>query len=220
MWDVGFSKTIFRNLGYIYEDHLDIIFDLSQGEDKLWDAIHPTRRKQINRSIKRGTIVKIVKNLSQEEFGECYSILKQVYRKARIPLKDENYLVNAFIIFGPLSYINAILAICNNRIIGFRFFLTYKEIIYDWYAGSDPIHKDKYVNDLLPWEVMKWGKANGFLKFDFGGAGNPKNPYGVRDYKLKFGGELVNNGRMVKIHRPILMAIGRLGFKVLQVLKS
>ena len=36
----------------------------------------------------------------------------------------------------------------------------------------------------------------------FGGAGKPDKPYGVRDYKLKFGGQLVNWGRFEKVHKP------------------
>lgn len=98
--------------------------------------------------------------------------------------------------------------------IGVRIVLCYKELIYDWFAGADEKYLRYRPNDILPWEVMKWGSLNGYKVFDFGGAGIPNVPYGVRDYKLKFGGELVNFGRFENIHKPILMKIGKFGLRV------
>jgi len=66
-------------------------------------------------------------------------------------------------------------------------------------------------NDVLPWHIFLWGKQNGFKVFDFGGAGKPNIPYGVRDYKLKFGGKLVNFGRFELIHKPVLYRLGLIG---------
>ena len=85
------------------------------------------------------------------------------------------------------------------ELIGVRLELCYKGLIYDWYAGSDDQFKNRYPNDFLPFHILFWGKENGFDKFDFGGAGKPDKPYGVREHKLKFGGELVNFGRYEKI---------------------
>ena len=82
-----------------------------------------------------------------------------------------------------------------------------------------PEYYNKYPNDLIPWEVFLWGKEHGFELFDFGGAGKPNKPYSVRDYKLKFGGELVNYGRFEKVHKPLLMEMGKTGLKIWQKLK-
>jgi lipid II:glycine glycyltransferase (peptidoglycan interpeptide bridge formation enzyme) len=69
-------------------------------------------------------------------------------------------------------------------------------------------------------EVFLWGHERGFTRFDFGGAGKPNVPYGVRDYKLKFGGELVNTGRMIRIHRPFNYAFATKAYRLLQVVKK
>ena len=92
--------------------------------------------------------------------------------------------------------------------------------MYDWYAGSYQAYYKKYPNDLIPWKAFLGGQKNGFKKFDFGGAGKPGIPYGVRDYKKKFGGEFVNYGRFEQVHKPFLFQIGKLGLKVWQRLKS
>ena len=46
-----------------------------------------------------------------------------------------------------------------------------------------------------------------FKSFDFGGAGKPDVPYGVRDHKLKFGGQMVEYGRFEKINNKLVYSI-------------
>jgi lipid II:glycine glycyltransferase (peptidoglycan interpeptide bridge formation enzyme) len=122
-------------------------------------------------------------------------------------------------IFGNRGYLKSILATFEGKIIGFRFLLGYNGLLYDWYAGSLPEYKEKYPNDILPWEIMKWGISNGFKTFDFGGAGKPGINYGVRDYKMKFGGELVNFGRFEKVHKPFLLFIAKFAFTIWKQIK-
>ena len=45
------------------------------------------------------------------------------------------------------------------------------------------------------------------------GAGSPDENYGVRDFKARFGGELVEYGRFKKILNPILYEAGKIGLK-------
>jgi lipid II:glycine glycyltransferase (peptidoglycan interpeptide bridge formation enzyme) len=48
------------------------------------------------------------------------------------------------------------------------------------------------------------------------GAGSPDQPYGVRDFKAEFGGELVEHGRFLCVRKPMLYAIGKMGVKLLK----
>jgi hypothetical protein len=50
--------------------------------------------------------------------------------------------------------------------------------------------------------------------FDFGGGGRADEEYGVRDFKAKFGGELVNYGRNVCVHGPVRLALSRAGYRL------
>ena len=92
--------------------------------------------------------------------------------------------------------------------------LCYRDTVYAWFGGSDENYYHVRPNDFLLWNVLLWSKANNFSIFDFGGAGKPNVPYGVRDYKIKYGGDLVNYGRFEIVHNKILMYIGRLAFKL------
>lgn len=213
IYDVSCYKDVFENKGFKFESHLNFLFDLKKGEENLWSRINSTRRKQINRSTRRGVKTEVTDHISQEDLSSCFSILRLVYKTAKLPHPDIEFFKRAIVILGSCDYFKAIVATLNGEIIGFRFFLSYKRLLYDWYAGSMPDHHDKYVNDLLPWELMKWGIPNGFDTFDFGGAGKPDIPYGVRDFKQKFGGDLVNFGRFEKINKPFLMKMANTGFK-------
>ena len=205
--DLSFWSEGFKLAGYNFEDHLDIIIKLTEPKEKLWSDIHPTRRKQINRSERRGVVVNIYDNTDKGKIETCYRLLKKTYRKAGLPLPGQDFFLNASILFNERKIIKLFTAEFNSEIIGFRMVLCYKNLIYDWYAASSDNHLDKYPNDILPWKIICWGKDNNYEFFDFGGAGKPGEPYGVRDYKLKFGGTLVNYGRFTVVYRKFLYNI-------------
>ena len=206
------SRTMLKN-GFKYEDHLNIIVDLSQDEDILWQNIISSGKNKIRKAIKNGIIVR---RLTEEFLIESYSILKEVYERLKLPLPSilffENALKKSRNNIGMVMYG----AFLNNELIGIRVTLQYKNIAYDLYAGSKSNYYDKNPNDILPWEVFRQCKNAGKTIFDFGGAGKPNIPYGVRDYKMKFGGKLVNYGRFTLVHNPIKMKLAETGFKIYQ----
>ena len=110
-------------------------------------------------------------------------------------------------------------AFCESKMIAGQVRLCYKDTVYAWYAGSDSGYFQKRPNDFLLWNVILWSKENNYKVFDFGGAGKPNVPYGVRDYKLKFGGELVNYGRFEKVHQPVVMFMSSIGLKFWKLIK-
>lgn len=194
----------FSENGFIYEDHLDILINLDKPEEQLRSELHPARRKQINRAVKRDVEIVVSDHPDHETLITCYKILSEVYQRIGLPLPPSEFFQKAFDIMGRKGRVKAFLALHKGSLIGFRFVLMYKDLIYDWFAGSSEEYYDKYPNDILPWSIIIWGKRNGFKTFDFGGAGHPGRRYGVRDYKLKFGGELVNFGRHLYVKKPIV----------------
>ena len=194
----------FTKYGYTFEEHLNILIDLTKSIETLRAELHPARRKQIDRAARRGVEIAIPENPDGAILNSCYSILSSVYKRARLPLPSAAFFTEAFNVLGKRNRLKLFLAMYDEKIIGFRYALIYKNIIYDWFAGSRPEYNDKYPNDILPWSIIKWGSEHGFKLFDFGGAGHPAERYGVRDYKLKFGGNTVNFGRYLNIFRPLV----------------
>jgi lipid II:glycine glycyltransferase (peptidoglycan interpeptide bridge formation enzyme) len=187
--------------GYEYFDHLNYLIDLSAGDVKLWENLHDTRKRQVKRGYKRGITVKIHDTV--EDLREYYKILELTYRKNKIPLHDYSMFESAYRILSPKGYIKFFSAYDGDTLIGHRIILLYKKNMFYWYAGSLPEAGSMYPNDVLVWEILKWGANNGFEVFDFGGAGYPDKEYGVRDFKKKFGGTEVCYGNYLKIHQPL-----------------
>ena len=48
------------------------------------------------------------------------------------------------------------------------------------------------------------------------GAGKPNESYGVRDFKAKFGGQLVEHGRFLLILNHVLYQIGKIGVSLMK----
>ena len=100
--------------------------------------------------------------------------------------------------------------------IGALTLLLYKNLITYWYTGTLREYSSYRPSDLLVWHALEWGKKNGFHTFDFGGGGKPDEEYGVRDFKAKFGGNLVNFGRNVRVQSPLLYKASQFGYQLLR----
>lgn len=215
---MDWAKNDLKKAGYNYEEHLNIIVDLNKSEDELWKEVHSKRRNEIRRATKEGT--------SFTEFSDCdalnkiWPVLKDVYQRAKLPLPDISLFQNLLASERGGSPLKVFAALNGDQCIGVLLGLCWRERVINWYAGAFQKDLSKYPNDLLPWEAILWAKRNGYNKFDFGGAGKPGVPYGVRDFKLKFGGEMVNFGRFQKTHKPFTMNIAMLGFRFWQKLKK
>lgn len=214
LWNIDSYKTIFESSGFLFEDHLNLIHDLSPTEDELWNNVTSKRRNEIRKACKEEVVFDLCSNA--DCLKKSYDILKEVYRNAKIPLAKFEFFKNLLKYSSEQSGLKIFTAKHNEKVIGCMLALVYKDIIYDFYAGSYMDYYRKNPNDLIPWEVFKWGKQNGYKKFDFGGAGKPDEVYGVRDYKKKFGGTFVNFGRFEKIHNQFLYNIGLAGYKLVK----
>ena len=205
-------RAAFEEKGFQYDDHLDILIDLRGSEEALWKNVHSKRRNEIRRAEREGCSV--VMHTSPETLAACYAILTEVYRRAKLPLPDFSYFEAMLQQSTETTGLRIFTAVWEGQIIGCMLCIAYGHTLYDYYAGAYSRYYAKFPNDLLPWEVMRWAKKNGFSCFDFGGAGKPDVPYGVREYKKKFGGMLVNYGRYEVIHFPMLFRLATRLFAV------
>jgi len=201
----------------INEKRYNVLIDLTKSEEQLFKDLHSTRRRQVQRGYRRGIVVDNYFEVNENILKECYLILANVYKKIKLPYPTLLFFIKANNVFNEIFHV--FVAKFNDKVVGFRFVLVYKDLIYDWYAASNKDHYDKYPNDILTWEVIKWGHENGYNTFDFGGAGKIDEKYGVRDFKIKFGGKLISTNRYKILHRPIQYQIGKLGLKILKIVK-
>ncbi|MBD2700701.1 GNAT family N-acetyltransferase [Spirosoma sp. BT702] len=209
-------KEAFQRNNFTYEEHLNFIIDLRKTEDVLWKKIYSKRRNEIRRALNEGCTIHLETSL--DSLKSAYAILKEVYQRARLPLPGFEHFSALHEQTSETAGLRLFTAKWEGKIIGCMLCLAHNGTLYDYYAGAYSKFYNKYPNDLLPWEIMKWAKNNGFTQFDFGGAGKPDVHYGVREYKKKFGGQLVNYGRYERIELPVLYTVASVGFRLIRAL--
>jgi lipid II:glycine glycyltransferase (peptidoglycan interpeptide bridge formation enzyme) len=102
----------------------------------------------------------------------------------------------------------------DDKLIASRFCMMNQHILYDWYAGHREDFNPYYPNDFIIHHIFEWAQKKGVSTFDFGGAGNNTTEYGVREFKLKFGGQLTEYGRNEIVFNPLKYSLGKFGFKI------
>ncbi len=215
LYDIKGIRPSLEKEGFEYEDHLTIHMDLTQTVEALEDALHRGRASNIKRAIKKNVTVKDVS--AKEDLADVYRLIKDTYERIGLPAPaPELFLNTAKYMQEKVRFIAAFL---DGKMIGCRVYLIYKNFLYDWYAAGDRDYSGYHPSDLLPWKGMLSAKESGVTIYDFAGAGSPHKEYSVRDYKLKFGGKLLNLGRYQCVHNPLLYKIGVLGMKVYKYIR-
>lgn len=202
LWGLEEVRTAFEKLGYHYEPHLDILHDLTIEKEDIIKNISKNKRGNVHKSLNKGVLFR---EAEETEWDECIDLILGTYKRVGLPCQSRAYFLNAFKTMS--DYVRVFVADLDGAIIGTRVELCYKDLVYDWYAGADDQYKNYYPNDVLPYSILLWGKDNNYRSFDFGGAGRPDIPYGVRDHKMKFGGQLVEFGRFERINHKLVYTI-------------
>jgi len=217
--DTSAAQPVLRRYGFGYEEHLNYLIDLRRSPEELLQSIGRRTRKHIQRGLRTG-IVAIEEVRGREGVAVCYELLRQTYRAARVPLADRSLFEAACDVLYPQGMIRFTLARVGDTPVAASVELLYKETIYGWYGGLDRTYGSYAPNELLMWHILEWGAEHGYRVYDFGGAGRPDEEYGVRDFKAKFGGELVCYGRNVYTHSRARLQLSKLGYAVYRALSA
>ena len=196
-------REVFETCGFLYQPHYDI--------HVYCDTAHQMseqRIRQVKKALKNGAT--ICEAQSEQEIRDWYRILSQLYRtKVRTPLFSEEFFLR-FYRNGVGKYL---LVKHQGKVIGGMMCPILKnKAIYEWYVcGLDEEYRDQYPSVMATHAAIEYAKQNNLPLFDFMGAGKPDIPYGVRDFKMEFGGELVEHGRFLCVRKPLLYWIGKMG---------
>ena len=144
---------------------------------------------------------------TKEQVRQYYALLRQHYKtKVRKPL-----FPYAFFESLVTSQTGKLLLLYTaDKLIGGMVQVELPgKVVYDYYACAlDEAYKELSPSVLLYGITMQQAINDGIKVFDTMGAGKPDIPYGVRDFKLRFGGTLVQEGRFLLLHRPFLYKMG------------
>ena len=218
LFDLSDLFPQFRLNGFAYHDHLNFIVNTSE-EKGVRSRISKSKITQVNKSLENGA--KIIEPNKVQDVISFYKILKTLYKtKVKKPLPSRSFFVK-FYEKTKLESIGVYLLIqYQGKIIGGTMCpITRDKAIYELYiCGLDKKFKGIYPSVLATWAPIEYALNNGLKFFDFMGAGNPDEQYGVRKFKARFGGELVNYGRFERVNHKSLYKLGKLGINLLNIL--
>ena len=209
--DQTHRKELFQEKDYLLNDHLNYIVSIPS-LDLARAGLSKSKKRQINKSLKNGAEI-----VQPEDIGQVqsfYEILSRLYKeKVKKPLPSFDFFIK---FFEDKSLGTYLLIKYNEQIIGGIMCPVYTDTIYEWFVcGKDGEFNDVYPSVLATWAAIEYAAHKGLKRFDFMGAGKPDQDYGVREFKSKFGGELVNFGRFLKINQKFHYQIGKLGLELL-----
>jgi serine/alanine adding enzyme len=194
--------------------YLNILVETTEPADKLFSKVSSSKRRQIQSSLNAGASVRPASN--EEEVRSFFRIIQDLYRtKVKKPLLPEEAFLR---IFRDGRMGEVLLVIFRDEVVGGMLCPHVPgDVMYEWYiAGLDSrLKKYKvYPSVLVTWEAIRFASEHGFREFNFMGAGISGQPYGPRDFKLQFGGKLVEAPRLIFVHKPLLFLAGRIAIRL------
>jgi lipid II:glycine glycyltransferase (peptidoglycan interpeptide bridge formation enzyme) len=210
--DYSRYRAVFERCGFFYEPHYDFLVDTASLE--MAEAnLGKSRKRDIRTSLRDGA--GIVEDPTDEQIESFYAILQDLYEsRVKTPL----FPLDFFLKLNRTGFSKFLLVRYQDEIIGGTVCVYDDDRVYEWFAcGKDGIFKTVFPSTLATWSGIRFAAVSGRKQFDMMGAGAPGDGgYGVRDFKAKFGGELVEYGRFKYVCNRHLYAIGKLGVAVLK----
>ena len=197
-------KEAFEAAGFVYKPHLN--FHVDPATNNLSD----NRKRQLKKSD-----AVVSEGVSELEIREWYEVLSELYRtKVKTPLWPIDFFLEAY----RQGIAKFLLVKHEGRIIGGSMVVADERTIYEWFeCGLNAECKDQYPSVMATWGGIQLAHQSGCTRYDMMGAGEPGVPYGVRDFKAEFGGQMVEHGRFLCVCKPMLY---RLGVCVVKILKN
>ena len=216
-FDYSYYKDSFIKSGWNYEPYLNVKLNLNGvSKENLPSLFKYNRRREIKQSILNGATYRLCSK--KEEVFDVYQILRETYRiNAKLPLPPFDF----FFEFFKADVFKVFVVMHEEKIIGGSFcpVLPVKGLYTFYYCGQKDYHKRIFPTHLAVLAALEYAIENKIPLVDFMGAGKPDIEYGVRNYKLEFGGELVEQGRFLKVLNPFLYNLGKIGLAIKKTIR-
>lgn len=206
-----------EDCGFKRVGHYNLMMDITRPVEELFEGMHKERKRNVKQAEKAGLVFREI--TEKVEIADVTQLIRKTYKRKHVPM---SYLGIFDIVYDKMSdYVHFFGAwAADGKMIAGQVRLCYGQLMYAWFAGSDETYFKQRPNDFLMWNVIRWGHEQGYALFDFGGGGSPDKPYGVRDYKLKYGCECRDYGRYIYVHRPATYFMAVYAYNMLQKIQN
>lgn len=161
------------------EDNYNMLLDLSIGEENLFKQFTSACRTAIRSGRKKGVFVR--EGQDEKDLEKFYQISLKISNEGRLfDMPPYNLIKDLF--YSP--YGKLLLAVGQDQIIGGSFKLLTRNV-HGWVGGIDRDFSHLTPGNLMMFESVKWGIANGYRFFSMGDQSLSKNQ-NLTKYKMSF----------------------------------
>lgn len=173
------DKTIEK---YIVNNGGSFIMRFDENEDHIWNNIEKSARQQIRQSKKNGVTIEQVKN--DMDFNIWWKIYESAFKTKKFAGQPYDLVYELF----KNSNIGCLFVVKFKKEIIAGEFILYDKAMLEWLSAYDLRFSKCHAINLLTWELIQWGKEQGYSYLDMGGAILNRN-HGPTIFKKKFGAE-------------------------------
>lgn len=188
--DLGSMHTSARPLFTRYTFHLD----LTKSEDELMKQMSSKTRYNIRVAQKHGVTVQ--EENTEISFERYLQLTKETTTRQGFYAHNEDYHRKMWNSLHTAGVSHLLTAKYKGKILTTWILFLYKNVLYYPYGASTSEHKEVMASNLMMWEAMRWGKAQGARTFDLWGTPGPDpkptdSYYGFHKFKSGYGPQLV-----------------------------
>lgn len=191
---INYKINLFLSMGYKYDILYTSILDLNKTEENLWNGIDRKTRNLVRKAMKNGVNI-IEGNLS--DVPCYYNMILSTFNRAGIGHLPQGFYEKVISNLKPLDMAKMFLAEYEGTVIGGAIFLCYRNTIYYWHGASYKEYWDLAANNLIQWEIIKWGHTRGYRYYDLVRIEEDRLP-GIAKFKMGWGGDRVEFYRLFK----------------------
>jgi FemAB-related protein (PEP-CTERM system-associated) len=157
--------------------------DLTEGEEASLKRMERKRRQMMNYAARAGFTWRVA---GIEELPLFYRLFSQSMRHHGTPVYPRRFLEE--ILDRHPEQTHLFFVEQGGRTVAGTLTILFRDVVMPFYAGGDPEHRPRGVDDFLYLAIMRWGRENGFRTFDFG---RSKRGTGAYAFKARWGMEEV-----------------------------
>jgi FemAB-related protein (PEP-CTERM system-associated) len=173
--------------GLLRHDKVDMVLDLSPGQEQIWNSLGAKVRNQVRKASKSGLTTLVG---GAEYLEPFYKVFAANMRDLGSPVHNASFFSNILREFGDSA---KIIIVCDgNKTVGGLICLFFKDGVFVPWASSLREYFPKCPNNLLYWTTIQYACERGFKNFHFGrssvdsGTYKFKQQWGAKERQLNW----------------------------------
>jgi len=169
----------------------NVVIDLNLADEELLKNMKQKHRYNLKLAQKKGVEVKIEN--SEESFKVFLKLYKETIGRQQYHGRNEHYLETAWKVLKEAeskeqtNLVQIATAYYQGEPLVSWFLINFDKTIYYPYGGSSEKDKNVMAPYALVWEIIQWGKKEGYASFDLFGIKEDTDD-GYSRFKVGFGG--------------------------------